>query len=144
MRLFKDINTFSTISAQLRLAPENPLNFWHYIQTSFSPLSSLNILLFPDFQHAWGVIWGDLVTEEDNTTKERGYEIEEFYFHPPGHSSPCNSRKRIHYLVPSLRNLVNLHTLCRWLNVVYVGLCVWCASFSLTVLVGMKIKGRWG
>lgn len=27
MRLFKDINTFSTISAQLRLAPENPLNF---------------------------------------------------------------------------------------------------------------------
>jgi len=38
--------------------------------------------------------------EDDGTTKERGYDMEKFYFCPRGHSFPRNSRRRIHHLVP--------------------------------------------
>lgn len=35
-----------------------------------------------------------------------------FYFHPPGHSYPCQSRRRIHYLLPSVSAILGISILC--------------------------------
>lgn len=40
--------------------------------------------------------------------KKRGYEIEKFHFHPPGHSYSCQSRKGIHYLVDSVSAILGI------------------------------------
>lgn len=83
----------------------------HTPDMAFCPLSlllfSLNILPFPGFQWASSDSRVTSLRGDDNTTKGRGYEIEKFYFRHPGHSSACNSRKWIHYLVPTFHYLRN-------------------------------------
>lgn len=69
-----------------------PLLFFH---TSFSLLTHSRRTRFQVGEERFEVTSLRGMTMQQ---KGRGYEMEKFYFHPPGHSYPGNSRwKRIHY-----------------------------------------------